>query len=334
MTTSAPARRTYWHLENLGRKPSEYDIVTSKLLFYPERGFEVDTPISEWYAKYQKGSRLQCKDWDAFRDPRETTYTKYTELQKNKETFVDGLLNVVDATGYDASMTITWRVRLERVLPVLRYPLHGLQMLSAYVGQMAPGGRVVVASALQAADEMRRIQRCAYRMRQIQETRATFGADSKTLWQDDPMWQPMRQVIERMLVTYDFGEAFVALNFVLKPAFDELFMVHFARLAASQGDEVLSQIFQSLNEDCVWHRQWSTALAAMLVRADVANHAAMKAWADQWHEPVMQAVRAFSPLFCEGLERFAPCPFETVLSDIDRICKPEFAIPAPIAVEF
>jgi toluene monooxygenase system protein E len=327
---SAVARRTYWHLENLGRKPSEYDIVTSKLLFYPERGFAVDTPIAEWYAKYQKGSALRCKDWEAFRDPRETTYTRYTELQKAKETFVDGLLNAIDATGYDTAMSVAWRMRLERVLPVLRFPVHGLQMLSAYVGQMAPTGRVVITSALQAADEMRRIQRCAYRMRQIQQTRSSFGAESKAQWQDDPMWQPLREVIERMLVTYDFGEAFVALNLVLKPAFDELFMSHFARLAASQGDEVLSQIFLSLNEDCAWHRQWSAALAAMLFREDPANAAAMQGWADRWHEPVMQAVRAFEPLFSEGLERFAPCPFATVLLDIDRACTPRFDVTAPM----
>ncbi|HZP12277.1 MAG TPA: hypothetical protein VFB36_07635 [Nevskiaceae bacterium] len=328
--STATARRTYWHLENLGRKPSEYDIVTTKLLFYPERGFEVDTPIAAWYAKHQKGSPLRCKDWEAFRDPRETTYTKYTELQKAKETFVDGLLNAVEATGYDAAMTAAWRMRLERVLPVLRYPLHGLQMIAAYVGQMAPTGRVVITGALQAADEMRRIQRCAYRMRQIQQTRASFGADSKSLWQEDPMWQPLRRVIEQMLVTYDFGEAFVALSLVLKPAFDELFMAHFAKLAASQGDEVLSQMFLSLNEDCLWHRQWSSTLAATLARDDEANVATMRAWAAKWHEPVMNAMRAFAPLFCEGLERFAPCPFETILLDLDRACTPTFALmPGP-----
>ncbi len=332
---SAPSPlRTYSHLQNLGRKPSEYDIVTSKLLFYPERGFEVNTPISAWYAKHQQGSPIHCKDWEAFRDPRETTYTKYTELQKAKETFVDGLLNAVDATGYDTAMTITWRTRLERVLPVLRFPVHGLQMLAAYVGQMAPTGRVVITGALQAADEMRRIQRCAYRMRQIQETRASFGADSKALWQEDPMWQPLRQVIERMLVTYDFGEAFVALNLVLKPAFDELFMVHFARLAASQGDEVLSQMFLSLNEDCLWHRQWSNALAATLIHDDAANVAPMRAWAARWHEPVMQAMRAFAPVFSDGLERFAPCPFETILLDLDRACTPSFAITPAAEREF
>src|ERR1051326_1098971 len=123
---SHAARRTYWHLEDAKKKPTEYDIVTSKLLFYPERGFEVDTPIADWYAKFQKGTKLVAKDWDAFRDPRETTYTKYTELQKTKETFVDGLLSALEATQYDAGLSKSWLETLAQVLPTLRYPVHGL----------------------------------------------------------------------------------------------------------------------------------------------------------------------------------------------------------------
>jgi toluene monooxygenase system protein E len=292
---SAP-RRTYWHLEEAKRKPSEYDIVTSKLLFYPEKGFAVDTPVAAWYAKHQKGSPLQCADWEAFRDPRETTYTKYTELQKNKETFVDGLLSALEATQYDKEIPASWLETLAQVLAPLRYPVHGLQMIAAYVGQMAPSGRVVICGALQAADEMRRIQRLAYRMRQLQETHPGFGEDAKARWTKDPMWQPLREVIERLLVTYDFGEAFVALNLVLKPAFDELFMLRFAQLAARGGDDAIGTIFMSLREDCAWHQDWSKALAAVLER-DPANVAAMSKWTEHWQPLVQHAIDAFDPLF-------------------------------------
>ena len=44
---TAPGKRTYWHLETLGHKPSEYEIVTSRLLYYTARGFEVKLPPLE-----------------------------------------------------------------------------------------------------------------------------------------------------------------------------------------------------------------------------------------------------------------------------------------------
>jgi toluene monooxygenase system protein E len=190
-------QRTYWHLEPLKRKPSEYEVVTSNLLYYVDRGFEVQTPLADWYQQHQRGSPLRCRDWERFRDPRETTYSKYTDLQRKREIFVDGLLAAIETTGYDRRLSPACVRVVDRVLGPLRYPVHGLQMAAAYVGSMAPNGRIVIACLLQAADEIRRVQRLAYRMRQLQETHEGFGARSKAVWEQDPAWQPLRKVIER-----------------------------------------------------------------------------------------------------------------------------------------
>lgn len=290
-------RRTYWHLSELGRKPSDYDVGTSRLLYYPGRGFEVTSPISEWYARYQDTCPLRCRDWDRFRDPRETTYAKYVQQHQEAESFIDGILQSMEETGYDARLTRDWIAVLGRVLAPLRYPLHGLQMVSAYVGNMAPSGRIVTACLFQAADEMRRVQRIAYRMRMLQETHAGFGNDSRALWQEDPIWQPLRQVIEKLLVTYEWAESFVALNLAVKPMLDELFMTHFARLALARGDEALQKIFWSLNSDCLWHREWSGALVRMLIDEDPDNASHLVTWLEPWRARTATAVAALCPVF-------------------------------------
>ena len=291
-----PRRRTYWHLEGLRRKPGDYDIATSRLLYYPGRGFEVTLPIGEWYQRHQSNSPLQVADWEAFRDPRETTYASYIELAKSRETYVDGLFEAIETTGYDARLQPDWLALLARVLGPLRYPLHGLQMLAAYVGHMAPSGRIVVAAAFQAGDEMRRVQRVAYRIAQIRQRVPGFAGDSASIWQKDPVWQPLRQVIERMLVTWDFGEALVALNAVLKPHFDRKFMVELANLAEASGDELLARILASLEQDCAWHRSWTRALLDMLVAERPDNRAIIDGWTARWREPVEQAMAAFAPV--------------------------------------
>lgn len=293
---SQPRRRTYWHLEGLGRKPVDYDIATSRLLYYPARGFEVAVPMADWYRRHQQGSPLQAGDWDAFRDPRETTYASYTELANVRETYLDGLFDAIETTGYDARLRPAWVALLARVVAPLRFPVHGLQMAAAYLGSMAPGGRVVVAAAFQAADEMRRVQRLAYRMAQLRLRDPRFGEDSKRVWQSDPAWQPMRQVIERLLCTWDVGEALVALNLVVKPAFDQLFMVDLARLAERRGDEVLARILASLEQDCVWHRAWTAALVDALVAQRADNRQVIDRWIEGWRPAVDAAVAAFAPV--------------------------------------
>src|SRR5690606_3877752 len=163
---------------------------------------------------------LVMHDWECFHDPRATTYTKYTELQKTKETFVDELLKSIEETTYDARLSPAWVDVLSRAIGPLRYPIHGLQMVAGYVGHLAPSGRLVVACAFQAADEMRRIQRLAYRACQLRARDPDFATRSRADWEGDAMWQPLRRAVEQLLVTYDWGEAFTALNLVLKPAFD------------------------------------------------------------------------------------------------------------------
>ena len=312
-------KRTYWHLSDLGRKPTDYDIATSRLHYWTARGFEVKAPVSEWYERYQRGSDLRCRDWEQWGDPRQTTYTTYTTMQRTREAFVSGLLESI-SDDYDRDLSPQWVAVLDRVLAPLRYPGHGLQMVAAYIGQMAPSTRITIAATFQAADEMRRVQRLAYRMRQLQVTHPEFGSKARQTWQDDPIWQPLREIIETLLVTWDWGEALVALQFVLKPAFDELFMTQFGRLARAAGDDVLDRMFFSLNEDCGWHRAWSGSLLLTAIRDTPESIPAVERWIETWVPRVSRAIAAFHPIFDEMLPG-GGVRFATVLGEIEQFCQ-------------
>jgi toluene monooxygenase system protein E len=316
-------QKTYWHLLQQRRMPTEYEIVTSKLLSYTGEGFtgkrfELDVPLLDWYKRFQQDSPLTCSSWENFRDPRETTYTKYTEIQRDKEIFVDGILEEIETSGYDRQISPRWLHVLSRVVAPLRYPGHGLQMVASYIGQMAASGRIVITAALQSADEMRRVQRIAYRVRQLQQLYLGFATDSKARWETDTLWQPLRIAIEKLLVCYDWAESFVGLNLVLKPLVDEVFMNYFSDLALREGDYLLGRVFYSLNEDCRWHREWSQALTRMVIQDNPRNTGTIQGWIDKWHPVAARALQAFAPLF-EGKLRDAEMPpLEGVHQKMDK----------------
>ena len=318
-----PHQKTYWHLLQQRRMPTEYEIVTSKLLCYTGEGFtgkrfELDVPLKDWYQRYQVESALVSSSWEKFRDPRETTYTKYTDLQRDKEIFVDGLLEEIELTGYDAHLRPAWLHILAKVVAPFRYPSHGFQMIASYIGQMAPSGRITIAAALQSADEMRRIQRIAYRIRQLQQIHPGFASDSKTLWQADPMWQPMREVVENLLIAYDWAESFVGLNLVLKPLIDELFMKYVSDLALREDDYLLGQMFYSLNEDCQWHRQWSESLVRLAIEDNVRNRNTIQEWISRWYPLGARAVRAVASLLEDPLQQKVTPPPQRIAEALDR----------------
>ena len=288
-----PARKTYWHLGADRRLPSDYEIATSRLLTHVARGgFAVNLPASEFYARHQAGSRLASGRFDDFVDPRATTYTRYVDLGREREAYVGRLLCSIEESHYDRELPPAWLDTLRRALSPLRFACHGLQMLAAYVGQMAPSGRVAVAALFQCGDEIRRIQRLAYRLALLGRRDPEVAASGRALWQSDPAWQPIRCAIEQLLVTYDWGEALVALNLCLKPALDDLFLRQLADRADGAGDHLDAQILRALLEDAAWHRAWTDALLALAFADRAANRQVVARWIDGWTPAVEAIARA------------------------------------------
>src|SRR6201995_4281978 len=168
-TGRPPGRKTSPRLAAGRPVPLEYELVSTDLHYNPPMRFELPAanPVIAWYYRYREGSALRARDWERFSDPRRTTYRAYTVLQDGREDVVDGLLREVDDTGYDRNLDPEWVRFLDRWYSPLRFPVHGLQMLAAYVAQMAPASRITNCAAFQAGDEMRRVQRIAYRTVQL-----------------------------------------------------------------------------------------------------------------------------------------------------------------------
>jgi toluene monooxygenase system protein E len=299
---------TYSALGPRDERPSDYEIASSGLLYYPARGFEVDVPLRHWYARYQQGSPFRCDDWDGFWDPQETTYTAYTTRSRELELELDQAIESAGSRGDPGQLAADWRAQLAEVMAPLRYPMHGLHMLACYVGHMAPSGRITLAALFQAGGELRRIDRLAYRTRQLAELSPALAQAARQCWEREPALQPLREAVERLLVTYDWGEAFVGLNLCLKPLFDALLSEAYARRCAQAGDPVLAAILRSFEHDSEYQMSWSSALVAC-VRSDAAL-AAQASWIDKWQPFAARAVAALAPRMCSG-----PSELETLMAE-------------------
>ena len=299
-----PGRKTYSRIERGRRIPSEYEIVSTNLHYnYPHR-FELsgNNAIIDWYERHREGSAFSAQDWEAFADPRRTTYRAYNELQDRKENVLDGLLTQIDETGYDANLADGWIAFLDRWYAPLRFPTHGLQMLAAYIAQMAPASRITNCASFQAGDELRRQQRIAYRTVQLAGHRTGIDINAhRRLWEEADAFQPLRELIERALASYDWGESFVVTNLVIKPRIDRLVNLELAGTTASaNGDFMLRNIHFSLDEDARWHRDWSAALVQMTFGDTQANRDVVAAWIAKWEPLAARAVHALAQVTAEA----------------------------------
>src|SRR5262249_12499450 len=162
--------------------------------------------------------------------------------------------------------------------------VHAQQMLSAYVQQLAPGSYIATAATFQTADQLRRVQLIAYRTTQLQRTHpgATFGTGERATWQEHPLWQPVREAVERAPVAFDGDEAFVATQLVVKPVADLLFLRELGRELIPAGSTLDSLILDNLWLDAQRSQRWSVALTRMLVEAGPANRDVLQAHLSTW----------------------------------------------------
>jgi len=286
-----PARRTYLCLEGSRKKPSDYQITSTALLYYPARGFEVDTPVWRHYQEFQQGGQLRSERWDELEDPAQYTYSTYVAERRDQEAFLDRLF---ERPKLPLSRELT---PLLGLLSALRFPLHGLQMVAAYVGALAPSGRISVVLAFQAADELRRIQRLCQWLARSGQPVAQLDALGREIWQQNPAFQPLRRSIEELLVTYDWGAALVVLNGIMKPIFDRLWFEQLAGVAERHQDEILEKILSSLSDDGRWHEAWFIAFARVAQQGEAANQPAIQKCVEQHRPRVAQAVQALLPAF-------------------------------------
>lgn len=281
--------KTWSHLAGARRRPSEYEVVSVKTLFNavnPERPLELDSNVymNRWLCEYRTGSPLKHPDWSGFRDPDELIYRTYTTLQNGQETYVDGLLDQHDEQDHDRGLSAGWIETLATLYTPMRYLLHTVQMCSAYLVVVAPSSTIDNCAALQAGDQYRWVSRVAYRTAELARHRPEggFGQAERSHWENHPAWQGARELMEKLLIAYDWGEAFVGLNLVAKPAIDEGVLRPLAGAARRHGDTLLAFLIEAQLRDSERSRRWSSALVRYALAGDPANATVIRTWIDKW----------------------------------------------------
>ena len=222
--------RTWSEFGEIHRRPTEYEIGTHAANYTMRKDRlaaleqNPSSPGNLWFLAYRDNSPLQLDDWEVFRDPDQLTYRAYVAKQAAQETKVAGLMDSYASVGHDQSLSPEWVEILRTFYTPIRYPAHAIQMLQSYVAHMAPSAYITNAAALSAADQLRRVTVVSIRTRELQlgYPDAGFATGERGIWEGHEGWQPTRELLERALIAYDWGEAITAANLVIAPTLDDV----------------------------------------------------------------------------------------------------------------
>jgi len=220
---------------------------------------------------------------------------------------------------------------LERHVFAWSHVEHGLGMHVYTPAQRdAPTNMINNAMAVGAVHKLRFAQDLIlYNLALSEEIEGFEGSIHKDTWQNDPIWQPTRELVERLTGIRDWSEQLFATAVVFEPLVGELFRSGFVmQAAAPQGDFVTPTIMGAGESDAARELRGARALFRMLADDEAhgaENKATMQAWLAEWTPRAVDAARQLQPIWSQLSEKVVRFEdsferssgrFETLLGEI------------------
>lgn len=316
-----PAAVDFRYLRPAKRRPTQYEEVTVHTQWSPK-----NYAAQGWFSPSSTGkppwdensTRLHANDWWGYRDPTQQWFRTYVDGQAKQEEAIELTVEGAKRSRVFAGFTPAWREVLATYYAAYRYFEYGLFLCLCYVQREALSDVAAAPLVFQGLDKDRHAQAIALYGMDLEEAIPGFSdAKAQPVWMEDPLYQPSREYVERLLACRDWGEIAIAINLILEPLVATLLTREFlSRFASHHGDAVTPVILETADAD----RRRSMAATGELVRfliADTpANREVVQEWVNTWGPRAVKAAQAFAPLFERTEER--PLTFVTAWQQVSE----------------
>jgi len=279
----------------------------------------------------QKWSALKSSNWHEFLDPNEEWEQTIYRNNANVVRQISQNIEHGRTAHVFQAMNSSWVKILERHVFAWSHVEHGLGLHVYTPAQRdAPTNMINNAMAVGAVHKLRFAQDLIlYNLALSEEIEGFDGSIHKKTWQEDPIWQPTRELVERLTGIRDWSEQLFATAVVFEPLVGELFRSGFVmQAAAPQGDFVTPTIMGAGESDAARELRGARALFRMLADDEAhgaENKATMQGWLTEWTPRAVDAARQLQPIWSQLSEKVVRFEdsferssgrFETLLGEI------------------
>jgi propane 2-monooxygenase small subunit len=252
---------------------------------------------------------LKSSNWHEFLDPNEEW--EQTIYRNNANVVRQVSQNIANAKAEHAfeRWNRSWAKVVERHIGAWAHVENGLG-LHVYTATQrnAPTNMINNALAVAAAHKLRFAQDLIlYNLDVSDELEGFDGSAHRASWQQDPVWQGVRETVERLTATEDWAEAFFATALVFEPLVGELFRSHFVmQCAALQGDFVTPALMGVGEADAHRDERGARRLFELLLNDPLyagENRAELQRWLTAWTPRSIDAGRRLQPVWSQVSEK-------------------------------
>lgn len=292
----------FTYLKPEKRRATQYEEVTVHVQWDPK-----NFAVQGWFnrdihgrpAWCEDSTVLKAKDWWAYRDPAGEWFRPFVNRQATTGDSIQRAIEGARRAGTLRDFTPRWAAFIGNHYAAYRFPEYGLFLCLCYAQREALSDVVAGPMVFQGLEKDRHAQDIALYCMELEEAIEGFSdGNCKPLWMESPIWQPLRELVELLMASRDWGEINFVINLIYEPLVATLFTRELlSRFAAYHGDTVTPVLVAGAAADRELRTASAKALVKFLLEQDAGNAAAMNSWIRTWTARTVAAARAFAPLF-------------------------------------
>jgi methane monooxygenase component A beta chain/propane monooxygenase small subunit len=306
MSTGTQSPRDFTYIKPRKRRLSEYEAVSCYTQpdpnVFDRQGWYLLT--FEGRAAWRpESTRLQHPHWFDFRDPSGLWQRTYVKLQAEQERAIERSVEDAALAGIFRDFDAVW---LNEIIGIhyraWSFFEYGLFRAFSRAQREALADTIGNALCFEAVDRIRHAQSTVLYLMELEASVEGFKDNSgKEHWLNDPVYQPLRALVEALMATEDWAELAFAVNLIIDPIVSEIGVSRMIRHhAPHHGDPITPSIILTTERDRRRNRAWTEELVRMTtvdVPAADHNREVMQSWCDHWRPAAIAAAKAFSPVF-------------------------------------
>lgn len=312
-STLEPVRNTFAHIEKrFGDKPATryqeatYDVQAETNFHY--------RPLWQPEHELNDASRtaLVMSDWYAFKDPRQFYYGTYVQQRAKMQEAAENSYSFFEKRSLANHLSDSARADVIRYLLPLRHLEHTANLNNMYGTAYGYGTAMTQALLYDGMDRLGIAQYLSRIGLLLDGNSGDALSQAKTLWMQDPVWQGVRALCEKTLVTKDWFELFLVQDLVIDTLVNELFYNQLDQKLVTTGGQDIAMLLEFMQDWSKDTSRWVDAVIKVAAAESEHNRALMAQWIENWRGKVAET---FAPVAEEMLGSEA---LATALIELDK----------------
>ena len=236
-TQITPRRTTFEHIEaklGEGRAPNRYQEVMFGLqheeVFHYRPTWEPEREIFD-----ADRTAINMADYEDLLDPRQYYYGAYVIRRAKQQEAMEKHFAIVEKRGLLDGLDEALLEKIRRVIVPFRHVEWGANANNLFIAAYGFGTPIAVAADFQGMDRLGNAQYLSRIGLALSKNDPAILDQAKSQWLQDPMWQPLRKLVEDSFVVKDWFELHVLQNHLVDGLLHPLLFQRFDDEVAAAG---------------------------------------------------------------------------------------------------